>query len=107
MHPQHPFVSETHQNLEQNICRLFHVLAQFLFTTRETELDFLTTEVMDQLFHGFLKDLRFRILGNLEITKKSLKALNMMASTPPTTKKPNFYVFGKIMQKIGCKKFNR
>ena len=27
-------------NLGQNICRLFHVLAQFLFTTSETELDY-------------------------------------------------------------------
>ena len=27
-------------NLEQNICRLFHVLAQFLFTISETELEY-------------------------------------------------------------------
>ena len=27
-------------NLEQNIYRLFHVLAQFLFTTSETEIDY-------------------------------------------------------------------
>ena len=27
-------------NVEQNIRRLFHFLAQFLFTTRETELDY-------------------------------------------------------------------
>ena len=27
-------------NLGQNICRLFHLLAQFFFTTSETELDF-------------------------------------------------------------------
>ena len=27
-------------NLRQNICRLFHVLAQFLFTTSATELDY-------------------------------------------------------------------
>ena len=26
-------------NLEQNICRLFHVLAQYLFTISETELE--------------------------------------------------------------------
>ena len=26
-------------NLGQNICRLFHFLAQFVFTTNETELD--------------------------------------------------------------------
>ena len=27
-------------NLEENICRLFHVLAQFLLYTSETELDY-------------------------------------------------------------------
>ena len=27
-------------NLGQNICRLFHFLAQFLFTTSKTELDY-------------------------------------------------------------------
>ena len=27
-------------NLGQNICRLFHLLAQYFFTTSETELDF-------------------------------------------------------------------
>ena len=27
-------------NLEQNICRLFHVLTQLLFSTSETELDY-------------------------------------------------------------------
>ena len=27
-------------NLGQNICRLFHFLAGFLFTTSETELDY-------------------------------------------------------------------
>ena len=27
-------------NLGQNICRLFHFLAQFLFTTSETKLDY-------------------------------------------------------------------
>ena len=27
-------------NLEQNICRLFHFLAQFLFSASDTELDY-------------------------------------------------------------------
>ena len=27
-------------NLEQNICRLFHVLTKFPFTTSETEIDY-------------------------------------------------------------------
>ena len=29
-------------NLRKKICRLFQVLAQFLFTTSETELDYIT-----------------------------------------------------------------
>ena len=32
-------------NLEQNICRLFHVLAQFLLTASETELDYYHQEM--------------------------------------------------------------
>ena len=30
----------TDYNLGQNICRLFHFLAQFVFTTSETEVDY-------------------------------------------------------------------
>ena len=30
----------TSYNLEQNTCRLFHFLVQFVFTTSETELDY-------------------------------------------------------------------
>ena len=29
-----------YHNLGQNICSFFHVLAQFLFTTSETEIDY-------------------------------------------------------------------
>ena len=32
-------------NLGQNICRFFHVLEQFLFTTSETELDYYQQKV--------------------------------------------------------------
>ena len=50
-------------NLEQNICRLFHFLAQFLVTTSETELDYYTTEWMYELPHILPKDLSK--IGNL------------------------------------------
>ena len=35
-------------NLEQNIWKLFHVLAQFLFTRREIELDYYHQKVKFQ-----------------------------------------------------------
>ena len=40
-------------NLRQNICRFFHVLAQFLFTASETKLDYyhqkVNVEVVSQV----------------------------------------------------------
>ena len=37
--------------LWQDLCRLFHVLVQFLFTTSETEPDFITRKWMYELPH--------------------------------------------------------
>ena len=36
-------------NIGQNICRLFHLLEQFLFTTSETELDYYQQKVNVQV----------------------------------------------------------
>ena len=38
-------VSKWKYNFGQNICRLFHVLAQFAFTTTETELEYYCQKV--------------------------------------------------------------
>ena len=51
-------------NLGQNICRLFHVLAQFLFTSSQTELDYYHWKVNVQLPHELQNSLR--LLGNSE-----------------------------------------
>ena len=49
-----PFLS---YSTEQNFCRLFHVLAQFPFTTSETELDYyhqkVTVPVTSQIAERF------------------------------------------------------
>ena len=62
---------------------------------------------MYELPHELPHDLRIRILGNKEINRKTLKCLDLMASTPPTTQKLNFDVFDKISQKISSKTFYR
>ena len=46
-----------------------------------------------ELPHEMLSDLRLRILGNQEISRKSLKCLDLIASTQPSNQKPNFDVF--------------
>ena len=46
----------------QNIWRLFHVLAQFLFTTNETELDYYHQKVSVQVDSRVAE--RLSILGN-------------------------------------------
>ena len=51
-------------NLRQNICRLFHVLAQFFFTTSETGLDFITRNWMLELPHDLPKIYNFRKTRN-------------------------------------------
>ena len=83
------------QNLGQNVCGRFHVLVQFLFTTSETELDFINRKWMCEVPHELPNNLRLKNLGNL------------ITSTQPTTQKPNFDVYGKISQKISCKTFHR
>ena len=44
-------------------------------------------------------DVKLRILGNQDITRKSLKCLDLIKSTQPTIKKPNFDDFGKNLAK--------
>ena len=83
------------QNLGQNVCGRFHVLVQFLFTTSETELDFINRKWMCEVPHEFPNNLRLKNLGNL------------ITSTQPTILKPNFDAYGKISQKISSKTFHR
>ena len=80
-------------NLGQNICRLFHFSAQFVFTTSETELDHYHQAVNVELPHELRNDLRLRILGNYEVSRKSLKCLDLSVSNQPSSQKSNFDVF--------------
>ena len=54
-------ISEDHG---ENICGLFHVFTQFLFTTSKTEFIITTRKWMHKLSQKLLNDLKHRILGN-------------------------------------------
>ena len=87
------------QNLGLNIYRLFHFLAQFLFTSNETELDY---------YH---QKENLRVVSLLaepqktlsKISRNYLKFLDLMASTQPVIQNPNFHAFHKKLQKISLK----
>ena len=49
-------------NIGQNISRLFHVLAQFAFTTSEAELDYYQLEVNGRVYPRVVE--RLKILEN-------------------------------------------
>ena len=85
--------------LEKNICRLFHVSAQFLFTTSEMKLDYYQQKVNVRVVSRVVESPEQQILGNFE---KIPEMLGMMASTQPTIHKPNFDIRAKISRKIIC-----
>ena len=60
------FVGKWVYNLGQNICRLSHILTQFLFTSSGTKLDFVTRKGMYELPHELPNNLRLRIIGNYQ-----------------------------------------
>ena len=80
-------------NLGQNIRRRFHFLAQFLCPTSETELDYYHQKVNVRVDSRIAKWLKTYDLRKLRISKKSLKCLDLMASTQPSSLKPNLDVF--------------
>ena len=82
--------------LEKNICRLFHVSAQFLFTTSEMKLDYYQQKVNVRVVSRVVESPEQQILGNFE---KIPEMLGMMASTQPTIHKPNFDIRAKISRK--------
>ena len=85
-------------NLRQNIRRLFHVLARFLFTGSETELDFITRKCVLALPHELPNAFRLRFLG-------ISKTLGFDGKCLADRQKPTFNDFGKISQKISSKTF--
>ena len=61
---------------------------------------------MYELPHEFMNNLR-RILGNQEISRKSLECLDTTASTQPATQKPNFNILRKKSHTVNCKTFHK
>ena len=51
-------------NLGQNICRVFHTLAQFLFTTIETEIDFYHQRLKERFASRVAERIKARTLRN-------------------------------------------
>ena len=101
------FLRDRFFNLGQNICRLFQFLAQFLFTTSETELDYYHWNVNIRVASRAAERRKAQDVRKLWNFKKIPEILGLMASTQPSTLMPNFDVFGKQLQKINCKTFHR
>ena len=81
-------------NLGQNICGLFHFLTRFLFTTTDTELDYHHKKKSVRVASRVPERLKpFQILGNLEISRKSLKCLDLKVNIQLATLKPVFEAF--------------
>ena len=85
--------------LEKNICRLFHVSAQFLFTTSEMKLDYYQQKVNARVVSRVVESPKQQILGNFE---KIPEMLGMMATTQPTIHKAYSDIRAKISRKIIC-----
>ena len=76
-----------------NFGQIFHFVTQFLFTIDETELDYYHQKVHIRVASRVairLKSWELRKLGNFN---KSLKHLDLMATTHTSTQKPNFDFF--------------
>ena len=87
-------------NLAQNICRLFHVLAQLLLTTSETKLDYYHPKVDVRV----IERLRLRIYGNY---KKIPEMLGFDGEYPGGHPRTNFGTGDTKLQKISSKAFHR
>ena len=57
---------------------------------------------MYELSQGLLYELRLKFLGNEEPLVKSLKSLDLPASTQPTSQKANLDTFAKKSRKSSC-----
>ena len=56
---------------------------------------------------GVVEQLQLRVLENQEISRKSLKYLDLMVVTEPSTQKPKFDVFLLKIAKYRLKTFHR
>ena len=69
-------------NFGQNICRLFHVLAQFPLTVSEKELMYYHEKLNVRITSRVVEWLD---LGNEKISSKTLKCVELLVSTQPAT----------------------
>lgn len=91
------------ENDAQNICRLFHHLEKSLFTTSESKPDYYHHHQKAILPISSRVAERRRILGNQEISKKSLKTLELTAIPQPAIQILNFDRCARKLQNIYCK----
>ena len=68
-------------NHAENICTLFPILAQSIFTKRESELDYYHQKVNVRVTSRVAKRLKTKDLGKLERIRKSIKSLGLMESS--------------------------
>ena len=80
-------------NLGQNICRLFHFLARFLFTTSDTELDYYQNKTSVRVASGVPERLKPSDLRKFENFKKISELLGFEGEYPGGYPKANFEVF--------------
>ena len=97
------FSVKWYSNLGQNICLLFHVLAQFLFTISETEQNYYHQKVNVRVAKR-LKTYNLRELGNFKII---FKILEFNGEYPPDHLKAKFSRFSVKITKHSCKTFHR
>ena len=76
-----------------NLCRLFHFLARFLFTTSDTELDYYHNKKSLRIFSRVPQRLKPSDLRKFGNSRKSLKCLDLKVSIQVATLKSIFEVF--------------
>ena len=79
--------------LEKNTCKLFHVLAQFLFTTGETKLDYDHQKMNLRIASRVAKQLKTYDLRKLENFTKIPDMLGFGGEYPAGHSKPTFSRF--------------
>ena len=77
-------------NLGQNICRLFHILAQFILTTNETELDYYHHRVNVRVASRVAERLKSQDLRKLGNFRKIHEMLGFNGEYPAAYPKAKF-----------------
>ena len=80
-------------NLGQKICRLFHFLAQFVFTTSKTELDYYHQKVNERVALRVAEPLKTYDLRKLGSLKKILEMFGFNGEYPAVHPKFEFWRF--------------